>query len=102
MNIAGGAQSRNAIIEARVIAGVVVVLDKGADLPFEIARQVVVIEQDAVLEGLMPALDLALRLRVIRRTPHMLHALVCEPFASPRRPSSTMRIISSAEYCRRV
>ena len=34
---------RGQIIEALVITGVVVVLDKGADLPFEIARQVVVI-----------------------------------------------------------
>ena len=53
---------------------------EGADLPFEIAGQVVVVEQDAVLQGLMPALDLPLRLWMIRRTPHMLHALVLEPF----------------------
>lgn len=37
-------------------------------------------KQDAVLERPMPALDLPLRLRMIRRTPHMLHALVFEPF----------------------
>jgi hypothetical protein len=30
------------------------VLDEGADLPFEISGQVVVVEQDAVLQGLVP------------------------------------------------
>jgi hypothetical protein len=29
--------------------------DEGPDLSFEIARQVIVLEQDTVLEGLMPA-----------------------------------------------
>ena len=43
-----------------MIALVVVVLDEGVDLGFEIARQEVVFEQDAVLEGLMPPLDFAL------------------------------------------
>jgi hypothetical protein len=33
---------------------------EGGDLAFEIAGQVVVLKQDAVLERLMPALDLAL------------------------------------------
>jgi hypothetical protein len=47
------------IVEALVIAGMVVVRDEGRDLAFEIAGQVVVLKQDAVLERLMPALDLA-------------------------------------------
>ena len=62
-----------------MIAGMVVVLDEGRDLPFEIAGQVVVLEQDAVLERLMPALDLALRLRMIGRAADMAHALAVEP-----------------------
>ena len=62
-----------------MIADVIVVLDEGADLPFEIAGQIVVFEQDAVLQGLVPALDLALGLRMIRRSAHVLHALVFEP-----------------------
>jgi hypothetical protein len=41
-----------------VVAGVVVVADEGRDLPFEFAGQIVVVEQDAVLERLMSALDL--------------------------------------------
>ena len=50
------------IIEALVVAGMVVVLDEGADLRLQMAGQIIVLEQDAVLERLMPALDLALRL----------------------------------------
>jgi hypothetical protein len=50
-----------------LIADVVIVLDEGADLSFEISGQVVVIERDAVFQGLVPALDLSLGLRMIRR-----------------------------------
>jgi hypothetical protein len=35
-----------------MIADVVIVFDEGADLPFEISGQVIVVEQDAVLQGL--------------------------------------------------
>ena len=59
----------------------IVVFDEGFDLGFEIARQEVVFEQDAVLQGLMPSLDLALSLRMIRRTARMLHAFVLQPFS---------------------
>ena len=60
---------RGQVAQALMIADVVIVLDEGADLPFEISRQVVVVEQDAVLQGLVPALDLSLGLRMIRRAP---------------------------------
>ena len=40
-----------------MIAGMVVMRHEGRDLTFEIAGQVVVLKQDAVLERLMPALD---------------------------------------------
>ena len=53
---------RGEIVEALVVAPVIVVLDEGGDLGFEVARQEVVFEQDAVLQRLMPALDLALGL----------------------------------------
>ena len=49
------------IVEA-LIATMVVALDEGGYLPFEIIRQEVVLEQDAVLQRLMPALDFALGL----------------------------------------
>ena len=50
------------ILQALVVAPMVVVIDKGIDLLSEIAGQVVIFQQDAVLEGLVPALDLALGL----------------------------------------
>ena len=46
------------IVEALVIAGMVVMRHEGRDLAFEVAGQVVVLKQDAVLERLMPALNL--------------------------------------------
>src|SRR5450631_2395201 len=67
------------VVDALVIADVVIMLDEGADLPFEIAGQVIVLEQDAVLEGLVPPFDFPLGLRVIRSAAHMLNALVLEP-----------------------
>jgi hypothetical protein len=57
--------SRREIAQALMIAGMVVMSHEGRDLTFEIAGQVIVLKQDAVLERLMPALDLALGLRVI-------------------------------------
>ena len=47
-----------------VQALVIVRLDERLDLLLQIAEQEVVFQQDAVLQGLVPALDLALRLRV--------------------------------------
>ena len=37
------------------------------------------LQQDAVLQRLMPSLDLALRHGVIRRTTHVVHAPVVQP-----------------------
>ena len=45
---------RGEIAEALVVAAMVVVLDEGRNPAFEIARQVVVFQQDAVLQRLMP------------------------------------------------
>ena len=70
------------VADALVISQVIVVGDEGGDLGFEIARQVIVLEQDTVLERLMPALDLALGHRMIRRAAGMLHVLAVEPFGA--------------------
>lgn len=69
------------VANALVVALVVVMIDEGADLVFEIARQIIVLQQDAVLQRLMPALDLALGLRVIGCTTNVAHALILEPFS---------------------
>ena len=50
------------VIQALVVAPVVVVLDEGAELGFEITGQIIVLQQDPVLQRLVPALDLALGL----------------------------------------
>lgn len=41
---------RRHVIEALVVAGVVVVADEGRDLLFQFARQIAIVEQDAALE----------------------------------------------------
>ncbi len=63
------------VADALVISQVIVISDEGLDLGFEIARQVIVFEQDTVLERLMPALDLALGHRMMGRPAYMLHVL---------------------------
>ena len=68
------------IADALVIAQVIVASDRGLNLSFEIGRQVIVLEQDVVLELLMPALDLALGHRMIRRVTDVFHILAIEPF----------------------
>ena len=67
------------IVEALVIAGMVVMRHEGRDLAFEVAGQVIVLKQDAVLEGLMPALDLALGLWVIRGAADVFYFLLIQP-----------------------
>jgi hypothetical protein len=66
---------RSDVVEALVVAPVIVVLDEGPDLAFEVARQEVVFEQDAVLEGLVPALNLALGLGMHRSATDVAHGV---------------------------
>lgn len=47
---------RGEVLQALVIAPVVVMIDKGIDLMPEITGQVVVFQQDAVLQGLVPSI----------------------------------------------
>ena len=50
------------VVQALVVTSVVIMLDEGFDLGLKVTGQEVIFEQDAILEGLMPALDLALGL----------------------------------------
>ncbi len=61
------------VFQALVVTLVVVVFDEGLDLGLEVAGQEVVFQQDAVLQGLVPALDLALGLRMHRGAAHVAH-----------------------------
>ena len=65
--------------EAFVVAVVVVVHDEGTDAGLKIARQIVVFQQDAVLQGLMPTFDLTLGLGMVWCTADVIHTLVLEP-----------------------
>ena len=65
------------VVQALVVTLVVVVIDEG----FEIARQEVVFQQDAVVQSLMPTFDLTLGLRMIRRTAAVLHAVALQPLS---------------------
>ena len=64
--------SRGQIVQALVVAPVVIPLDECLNIGLKRAWQVVVFQQDAVLHGLMPALDLALGLGMGGRAADML------------------------------
>ena len=66
------------VFQAIVVALMVVMFDEGLDLCFQIAGEVIIFQQDAVFQGLVPALDLSLRLRVERCTANMTHLLICQ------------------------
>src|SRR6267378_48356 len=65
--------SRGEIGDGLVVSQVIVVGDEGGDLGVEIAGQIVVLQKNAVLERLMPALDLALCHGVIGGAADMRH-----------------------------
>ena len=73
------------IIDALVIAPVIVVGDEGRDLGLQIAGQEVIFQQDAVLEGLVPTLDLALGHRMIGRATQALDVAGAEPLGEVTR-----------------
>jgi len=64
------------VAEALVVGLVVVMLDERLDLAFQVAGQEVVFQQHAVLQSLMPALDLALGLGMEGRAAHMIHTVL--------------------------
>ena len=77
---AGVAIGGHQVAQALLVAPVVVVLDERLDLAFENTRQEVVFQHDAVLHGLMPALDLALGWGVEGRTVRMLRLVGFDVF----------------------
>jgi hypothetical protein len=73
------------IVETLVISAVVVVVDESRYLRLEIAGQEAVFQQDAVFEGLMPALDFTLGHRMIGRAAKVFDIAVVEPFGEVAR-----------------
>ena len=65
--------------DAFVVAYMVVVTDEVSNLHLKVTGQVVDLEQDAVLEGLMPTLDLALGLGMHGSATRVIHAFVAQP-----------------------
>src|SRR4051794_23648629 len=70
---------RSEVVQALLVTPVVVVIDEGSDPRLERAGQAGVLEQDAVLQGLVPALDLALGVQVTGCTADRLDRLAGEP-----------------------
>ena len=70
---------RGEIGDTLVVSQMIVVSDELADPGFEIAWQIVVLKQDAVLQGLMPSLNLALGLGMKWGATDMIKALALEP-----------------------
>lgn len=68
------------VVQALVVALVVVVIDEGLDLAFKIAGQIVIFQQHPVLHRLMPSFDFSLGLRVERGSTNVVHLLVLQPF----------------------
>jgi len=66
------------VVQRLMVAGVVVVLHEVCDSSLQVGWGVVVLQPDDVLHRTVPALDLALSHRVIRRTAHMIHLLALE------------------------
>ncbi len=71
---------RRDVVQAFVVAMVVIVIDEGADLVFEITGQIIVFQRDPILQRLVPTLDLPLRLRVIGSAANMVNFLIFQPF----------------------
>ena len=61
------------IIQPLVVTLVIVVLDNGINLHLKVAGQEVVFKQDTAFQGLVPAFDLALGLRMARCAAHAAH-----------------------------
>ena len=70
---------RRQIFQAFMVTAMIVVIDEFGDRPFQLTRHVVVLEQDAVLERLVPALDLALGHRMIGCSTNVFHIVFFHP-----------------------
>jgi hypothetical protein len=61
------------VIDTLVITPMIVMIDECLDLLFQVCWEEEVLQQDPVLQGLMPPLDLTLSLWLIWRTSDMSH-----------------------------
>ena len=68
------------VVQALMVAFVVIVIDEGPDLALEITGQIVIFQQNPILHRLMPALDFPLGLRMERGSSNMVHLVIFQPF----------------------
>lgn len=71
---------RRQIVDALMIAAMILVLDESLDVGFDIPRQIIVFQQDLVFQRLMPALDFALGLGMARRAANVIDVALSQPF----------------------
>ena len=64
-----------------MVSSMIVMLDEGRDLGFQVLLEEVVFEQDAVLQRLVPAFDLTLRLRMPRSAMDLSDLVFLQPLA---------------------
>jgi len=64
-----------------VVSAMIVVFDESCDLGFEVLLEEVVFQKDAVLQRLVPAFDLPLRLRMTGSTVDLVDLVCLQPFA---------------------
>ena len=69
----------------------IVVGDEGHDLGFEVTWQIIVLQQDIVLQSLMPPFDFPQGLGVIGSTTVVLYISIIGPFGQVARIEATIR-----------
>ncbi len=69
----------------------IVVGDEGLDLGFEVTWQIIVLQQDRVLQGLLPPFDFSQGLGVIGSTTVVLYISIIGPFGQVARIEATIR-----------
>jgi hypothetical protein len=86
------------VVQALVVALVVIILHEGRDLAFEITGQVIVFQQYSVLHCLMPTLYLALGLRVERGSANVTHFVIIQPFGQIPRDAARPIVAEQARH----
>lgn len=71
---------RGEIVEALVVSSMIVMLDEGRDLGFEVLLEEVVFQEDAVLQRMVPTFDLTLSLRMAGSAVHLIDLVFLQPF----------------------
>lgn len=71
---------RPEIVEALVVWAIIVVVHEGCDLGFEVPPEEVVFQEAAVLQCLLPAFDLTLRLRMTGSAVDLVDLVFLQPF----------------------